>query len=546
MLGLAGLLALLFLPLSFVVATWVSNLSQNSKSNLCESENKETQYWLTNYIDQLFTWSKGYQENNFSAFTNEILIATPVKIKGSAFIPMNIDYNERLAKELGLGKQSLALSLQPALLEITKKSMHSKISVAASQIQKLSLWTFGFKMSETDLLLLTVYPRQFIKHAQSNMNCDFAVFNSAGQSLHIRNRLNTDFEPNQLFTFTLKNPLNSQTESLHLSANTDTQVQIRATASNLMVATITDMTGANEVFRRVLIVFAALAVIAFLIALIPLSRTWFTELQTAKMMTSTVEAFATGNYLARPRLFLNDQFADLEHSIDKLGLFLEEFKTLGASLAKSGLSPSQLRDFSKKSQAREVVSLSLYLPPLSDSAGTASEALSLYNEIAEVFARTTKKNSGIVDFTTPQHLQSVWGFISESEFDSANAGMTALELRVGLSNINERLLAAKMRPLAFGIGVHRAPAQIAVMGSEQTKSLSIIGDPNYESLSLARLSSQIKIEILISEVMATLIEPYFVLGSAPELPIKEARLYTIQGYIDNQENPVLIRSRKTN
>ncbi len=544
MAGLAGLLALLFAPLSFVVANWIVNLSNSSKLQMCEVENYESQQQLSNYFDQLYTWARGYQQNNFSAFTNEILFVSVFKVNGTNFTTIGHDYNDQLLKELNLKRESLLQSLQPAFYELTQKAQHSNIAVASSQHGETHVWSLSFKMNPSEYLIVSTYPRQFLKYTSEKLNCDFAIFTTSGQTLLAKKSLQSTYDPNQFYSFVLKNPISSKHESLHFTADSYSEVQIRLASGQTMIATLSNTSASAPLFKRVLLLFTILGVIAFLIALIPLSKNWFTDLQTAKMMSATLSSFTEGNYTARPRLFLTNHFSEVESSIDKLGVYLDEFKSLGSSFIKSNISPEQLREIAKKSQAREVVVLSLYLPALSEFTSSANESLVLYNEISEVFAKITKKNSGIIDFTTPQHLQSVWGLISESEFDSANAGMTALELRVAFANINQKLVANKRKPSVFGLGIHRAPAQVAIMGAEQTKSLSVLGDPNYEALSLSRLSAQLQIDILISEVMATLIEPYFVLAVAQEVTLKDVRLYTIQGYVDNQENPVLIRSKK--
>ncbi len=542
MASFASLLALLFLPLSFIVSSWIGNLSHNVKVNSCDAENRTVHDQLITYTEQLKMWATTEHENSFSTFADEILVTISYQIKNKNLQPQALHFNKNLIAELRLSPASLMQSLQPARNEL-QKSLHEPMAIQATQTRDLPVWSFNFRLSPTDSIMVTTYPRRFLKHIEK-FKCGMVLFNSAGQILY--KKTETLIDESELYNFALQNPLSSENEALYMNVDTNLESQIRLAVGNTLIATIADTSTAKGITRNVFILFLAMGGFTFLIGLIILSRYWFIEFQTSKLMTATIKSFVNGNFSARPRLFLTNHFSMLEHYFDKLGFFLSELKVLGSSLVKSGLTPVQLREYSKKAQNREVVVLSLYLPPLDVHTSNGEDALSLYNEVADVFSKVTRKNSGAVDFATPQHFQSVWNLVEESQFDTANAAMTALELKVAFSNINTRLILGNKKPIPYGVGIHRSYSQVSIMGSEHVRALSALGDANYESLFLAQQSSQTNTEILISEIIATLIEPYFILGDSKETTSKKLKTYTIEGYVDNQENPILIRSKKFN
>jgi adenylate cyclase len=154
-----------------------------------------------------------------------------------------------------------------------------------------------------------------------------------------------------------------------------------------------------------------------------------------------------------------------------------------------------------------------------------------FNEmVAIVFAE-----KGVLDKFIGDAVMAVWGSIERTsqgvELDAQHAVAAALAMRKSLARLNINWKQRGLPELAFGIGVNHGEVIVGNLGSDQKMEMSVIGDAVNLGSRLESLTKEYKLDLLLGEAMAPLVQSRFVLRSVDSVQVKGKRkpvhVYTV-------------------
>ena len=129
----------------------------------------------------------------------------------------------------------------------------------------------------------------------------------------------------------------------------------------------------------------------------------------------------------------------------------------------------------------------------------AQTLVGLLNEYFTEMVSIIMKHGGVVDKYIGDAIMAVFGAPVPSPDDAANALRAALDMRLALARLNERLEARGAKPLRTGIGIHTGEVVAGNIGSEQRMEYTVIGDPVNVASRLESCTKDLGVNILMSE-----------------------------------------------
>jgi len=108
------------------------------------------------------------------------------------------------------------------------------------------------------------------------------------------------------------------------------------------------------------------------------------------------------------------------------------------------------------------------------------------------------RHDGTLDRYLGDGLMAVFGMPEPSPDDALRAVACAREMQEALAGINERRRARGETPLDMGIGLHTGEVMLGDIGSETTRSVTVIGDTVNVASRLQGLSKEIDAAIVLS------------------------------------------------
>ncbi len=108
------------------------------------------------------------------------------------------------------------------------------------------------------------------------------------------------------------------------------------------------------------------------------------------------------------------------------------------------------------------------------------------------------RHEGTLDRYLGDGLMAVFGMPEPSPDDALRAIACAREMQEALAGINERRRARGEAPLDMGIGLHTGEVMLGDIGSETTRSVTVIGDTVNVASRLQSLSKEIDAAIVLS------------------------------------------------
>ena len=174
-----------------------------------------------------------------------------------------------------------------------------------------------------------------------------------------------------------------------------------------------------------------------------------------------------------------------------------------------------------------------------DEAQLVSQLNEYFNEmVGIVFA-----HHGSLDKFIGDAVMALWGSITSQgiERDAQHAVAAALEMRRALARLNISWKQRGMQELSFGIGINHGTPIVGNLGSEQKMEVSVIGDAVNLASRLEGLTKEYKLDLLLGESLAPLVENQFVLRAVDSVQVKgktkPVRVFTVVTDRESGEQP---------
>jgi adenylate cyclase len=194
---------------------------------------------------------------------------------------------------------------------------------------------------------------------------------------------------------------------------------------------------------------------------------------------------------------------------------------------------------------------------------TSSEA-QVVQQLNEYFSEMVNQVfscDGTLDKYIGDALMAVWGNLltAGAANDARHAVETALRMQVCLQELNKNWRARQRPTLSAGIGINHGPAIVGNIGSNEKMELTVIGDTINLASRLESLTKLYKLDLLLGESVAQLVNNNFLLRSVDRVAVqgkaKPADIFTVMGSIimpapawllDYEKGVHLYRSRDFN
>ena len=161
--------------------------------------------------------------------------------------------------------------------------------------------------------------------------------------------------------------------------------------------------------------------------------------------------------------------------------------------------------------------------PLAE-ANDPKTVVKIINAYFTEMARSIQKYSGLVLQFIGDEIEAVFGAPLWLENHSVKAVQAALEMRVGLNLVNDRLKMQGHTPLRHGIGIHTGKVVAANIGSPDRLSYALVGDSVNIASRIQELNKQLDTDILMSETTQ--------IGLDKVVPVKKLPTVTVKGKIE--------------
>lgn len=155
----------------------------------------------------------------------------------------------------------------------------------------------------------------------------------------------------------------------------------------------------------------------------------------------------------------------------------------------------------------------------------AAQLVTQLNEYFNDMVHIVFEQQGRLDKFIGDAVMADWGSIvtAGAQEDARRAVATALDMRKYLARLNVNWKQRGITELSFGIGINHGDVIVGNLGSEQKMEVSVIGDAVNLASRLEGLTKEYKLDLLIGETVAPLVEERFALRSVDSVQVKGKR-----------------------
>ena len=170
------------------------------------------------------------------------------------------------------------------------------------------------------------------------------------------------------------------------------------------------------------------------------------------------------------------------------------------------------------SDVRGFTSLSETLPP--------QQLVLQLNQYLEKMVEVIFGHKGSIDKFIGDAIMAVWGRIGTAQTEASlneeaiNAVTTALRMRSGLVELNQRWAAEGQGDFQAGVGIHQGEAVVGNIGSTTRMEFTVIGDSVNTASRLESATKQYGVDLIISESVYARVRDHFVCRSADLVKVK--------------------------
>lgn len=231
------------------------------------------------------------------------------------------------------------------------------------------------------------------------------------------------------------------------------------------------------------------------------------QLQSIRKLRHSVAEIAQGNWETAVSLDTGDEVADLGNSVNDMAThirnYIQEITDLSEAYYRfvpqqilNLLGKKSLIDVTIGDQVRQDISiLSLNIHSFYRLSGTMSpeDNFNFINSYLSWMGPIVSNNDGLIDKYTGS------GFVALFPDQSEAAVQAAILLRRQLVNYNAGRARAGYEPIDFGIGIHKGPVMLGVIGEAKKMAATIISDNVNVAAFLQMLTGKLACSIIITD-----------------------------------------------
>lgn len=253
------------------------------------------------------------------------------------------------------------------------------------------------------------------------------------------------------------------------------------------------------------------------------ARVWRFEIHKSQAFQQTLQKFQEGDFKARPRLFLTDIDASIEHGLDQLANRMPAIAWHLHQGRHLNLSVKDIEDLSSGHDLERRMTLAtVYF----DSVPQEQTLRKIESAVLEHGGTTLSCQSRQMTLAWDCHQPAL-------AMNPAYAVMAVIQARNDLMK------------LKFVVVFDLVDTQIMGSVAQQLILRDSSNSQNPMDVQPQLFNPEIKsTEILVTEDLAHQIDPYFVLSPTSKKTTRGQKLMTVEGYVDTAENPVLLASSK--
>lgn len=129
------------------------------------------------------------------------------------------------------------------------------------------------------------------------------------------------------------------------------------------------------------------------------------------------------------------------------------------------------------------------------------------NEYLDVVTSAVQAHGGVVDKFVGDAVMALWGVPEKGAQDSLSAVRAAIDVRIGMANLNQRRLSEGLFQLDFGIGIHCGSAIFGAIGNGIRVDHTVIGPTVNVASRLQGLTKRLQCDIVISNDVYQNVKP---------------------------------------
>lgn len=171
------------------------------------------------------------------------------------------------------------------------------------------------------------------------------------------------------------------------------------------------------------------------------------------------------------------------------------------------------------------------------------EVVAMLNEYFAVMVGIINRHGGVVDKFIGDAIMAIWGAPKSSSQDAQKALRACLEMRRGLSDLNEKRIARGEPAIMIGMGLHAGSAISGTIGSDERMEYTVIGNTVNTASRIEASTKAFGADLLVTDDVITRVGEDFIMDYAGAAEVKgrsEAlKMYKIRGYRENGQEVVI-------
>jgi len=141
------------------------------------------------------------------------------------------------------------------------------------------------------------------------------------------------------------------------------------------------------------------------------------------------------------------------------------------------------------------------------------------NDYLDVVTRAVAKHGGVVDKFVGDSVMALWGVPERRVNDELSAVRSAIDIRAGLCELNNKRAESGLFRLEAGVGVHCGPAIFGAVGNGQRVDYTVIGSTINVAARIQSLTKRFLFDVVISSELQAIVKDYTLVENVGEVRI---------------------------